>query len=68
MQLYSKKLDNLLPKLEMVYSGGNADMEPRTLSTLHGGFDNDPATLNDILKRVLGKNPTREFKKKDLEY
>ena len=68
MQLYSKKLDTLLPKLEMVYSCGDADREPRTSSTTHGGFDNDPATMNDILKRVLGKTLVREFKKKDLKY
>lgn len=68
MQLYSRKLDQSLPKLELVYSHGDATKEPRTLSTVHGGFDNDPATLNDILKRVLGKKPKREFTKEDLEY
>lgn len=68
MRTYSKVLDGTLPKLDLVYSHGDESKEPRTLSTVHGGFDNDPATLNDILKRVLGKKPKREFTKADLEY
>ncbi|TVO75903.1 C1 family peptidase [Sedimenticola selenatireducens] len=68
MQLYSKKLDNKLTGLELVYSQGDVVREPRSLSKVHGGFDNDPATLNDLLKRVLGKKPTRLFTSSDLEY
>ena len=37
-------------------------------STSHGGFDNDPATLNDILGRILGATPARLFSKSDLDY
>lgn len=37
-------------------------------STTHGGFDNDPDTMNDILKSVLGKKPQRPFSKQDLDY
>jgi hypothetical protein len=37
-------------------------------STSHGGFDNDPATMNDILQNVLGEPPTRRFSKQDLDY
>lgn len=68
MQLYSKALDSISQRLEMVYSSGDADRESRTISTGHGGFDNDPATMNDILKQILGKEPARAFTKKDLEY
>ncbi|GAB4358822.1 MAG: C1 family peptidase [Gammaproteobacteria bacterium] len=68
MQLYSKALDNTHPRLELVYSHADAGREPRTLSEVHGGFDNDPATMNDILKRVLGKKPKREFTPEDLDY
>ncbi|KAA3626456.1 MAG: peptidase C1 [Proteobacteria bacterium] len=68
MQMHGKSLDNTLPRLEMIYSHGDATKEARTLSTVHGGFDNDPATLNDVLKRMLGKKPKREFTKADLEY
>lgn len=39
-----------------------------TNSTSHGGFDNDPATLNDILGGILGKAPARPFSKSDLDY
>ncbi|WP_457674901.1 C1 family peptidase [Thiolapillus sp.] len=39
-----------------------------TRSTTHGGFDNDPWTLNHILKRVLGKPPSRPFTDTDLDY
>lgn len=37
-------------------------------STSHGGFDNDPDTLNDILKSVLGRKPSRPFSQQDLDY
>lgn len=68
MQRYSETLDPATDRLEIVYSEGNAALEPRTLSTSHGGFDNDPATLNDILRRVLGKKPRRPFTAADLAY
>ncbi|MEJ2322603.1 MAG: C1 family peptidase [Gammaproteobacteria bacterium] len=53
-----------LPK--MYFSNGASG--PRTRSTCHGGFDNDIHTMNDILRRVLGKNPERPFTKDDLKY
>ena len=70
MQVYSRELEGEgIPNQELVYSYGDSVREPRTLSTVHGGFDNDPATLNDILKRVLGnKKPAREFTRADLDY
>ncbi len=37
-------------------------------STTHGGFDNDPCTLNHILRRVLGAPPRRPFGAEDLDY
>jgi len=49
--------------LEFIYSKTS-----RTRSTSHGGFDNDPDTMNDILKTVLGKAPRRKFTKRDLDY
>ena len=54
------------PNLEFYYSHGDDNVEPRTVSKTHGGFDNDPATMNDILKRVLEKEPDRPFKDSDL--
>lgn len=37
-------------------------------SDSHGGFDNDPATLNSVMYRILGKAPKREFDMRDLQY
>ena len=34
----------------------------------HGGFDNDPFTLNSVLFRILGKRPEREFGIRDLQW
>ena len=32
-----------------------------TESQTHGGFDNDPVTMNRLLREILGKRPTRTF-------
>lgn len=37
-------------------------------SDSHGGFDNDPETLNSILRRILGAKPKREFTSRDLQF
>ncbi|MBI4470197.1 MAG: C1 family peptidase [Acidobacteria bacterium] len=34
----------------------------------HGGFDNDPATMNSVLLRILGKKPAPAFEARDLDY
>lgn len=34
----------------------------------HGGFDNDVATMNSVLYRILGKAPARSFSRHDLAY
>ncbi len=41
-----------------------------TTSKTHGGFDNDEATMNSVLRAVLGldENPERHFSKEELEY
>ena len=43
-----------MKKLKFVYADGR---NPRSASTSHGGFDNDPNTMNDILTTILGKKP-----------
>ncbi len=68
MQRDCAGLEDQTDRLEFVYSHGNAQIEPRTLSTSHGGFDNDPATLNDILRNILGHEPKRPFTREDLDY
>ncbi len=50
-----------------VVSEGTYDQASRSASKSHGGFDNDPATMNDILKRVLGKKPKYPFTKAVLD-
>lgn len=55
-------------RVEWVVSHGRAKQEGRSMSTTHGGFDNNPATLNDILRRVVGKEPKRLFTPNDLNY
>jgi hypothetical protein len=52
--------------LEFVYSQGVPG--GRTAARSHGGFDNDPYTMNDILRRVLGTEPQRLFTAADLDY
>lgn len=54
--------------LEFVYSHHKDDPESRTRARSHGGFDNDPATLNDIMRNILGKEPQRLFVADDLSY
>ncbi|WP_374313447.1 hypothetical protein [Dongia sp.] len=39
-----------------------------TRSTSHGGFDNDPFTMNDILRGILKKAPKRPFSIRDLDF
>ena len=34
----------------------------------HGGFDNDPATMNAVVSRILGSNPNPLFVQRDLDY
>ena len=37
-------------------------------SESHGGFDNDPDTMNSVLYRILGGPPKRPFTSRDLQY
>lgn len=39
-----------------------------SVSRSHGGFDNDCATMNSVLTRVLGSMPKRLFTPRDLKY
>jgi hypothetical protein len=59
-----------LPRL--VIAGGAREDEGRqqasSQSTSHGGFDNDPATMNSVLCRILGHAAGRPFSRHDLAY
>lgn len=39
-----------------------------SVSRSHGGFDNDPVTMNSVLTRILGGSPKRPFTARDLHY
>jgi hypothetical protein len=45
--------------------GGAAEL---SRSDTHGGFDNDPDTMNSVLHRILGGKPARPFTTRDLQY
>ena len=60
-----------LPRLTIRYSKGDVPGARVTASASHGGFDNDPLTMNHILNRVLrsvDKEPVREFSRESLAY
>jgi hypothetical protein len=61
MQIFNKGLAGV----DFVYSEKKGK---RSATDSHGGFDNDPATMNDVLKRVLGKAPAVAFTEKNLDY
>lgn len=42
--------------------------DPETGSKSHGGFDNDLATMNSMLRSILGTTPKRGFTREDLDY
>ena len=49
-----------------ITSYNTRDNPDRTRSTSHGGFDNDPVTMNQALSVILGGAPTRPFTEDDL--
>jgi pimeloyl-ACP methyl ester carboxylesterase len=70
MQLYSKELaKSHRGRLFFHYSNGRTGSRARTASTSHGGFDNDPVTMNSVLKTVLGESRVAHpFTKESLQY
>ena len=70
MQTFRNRLGRLpgSPTFRYEISTGSANGNTRTTATTHGGFDNDVATMNDVLKAVLRKDPVRRFKAEDLDY
>ena len=58
---------NGLPSL-VVSGDPNASAPSLSRSQTHGGFDNDPDTMNSVLERILGAPPTRHFGLRDLRF
>jgi hypothetical protein len=67
---YQNNADDGLPRL--IIAGVNKEVEGKettsSQSTSHGGFDNDVATMNSVLYRILGSLPARPFSQTDLAY
>jgi len=64
MKKFAKKIERL-PNQTFYYSNGSSSKKTRSRS--HGGFDNDPVTMNHILKEILGERPSIPFTKKSLK-
>jgi hypothetical protein len=52
----------------VVIAGLDQGEGSHSTSSTHGGFDNDPATLNSVLHRILGGPPARPFTTRDLQF
>ena len=63
MEVFERQLNG--DPVTICHAGGR---DKRSASTTHGGFDNDVATMNDLLTRVLGQKPSRKFTDRDLDY
>lgn len=53
---------------QVVVSPATAVVGASTESKTHGGFDNDSHSMNSVLRRILGRKPTREFTPRDLQF
>ena len=67
MQRFSKTIPRQT-RLCFIYSGKKGKGAARTKSISHGGFDNDPATMNDLLRRILQDEPMVPFTPENLKY
>ncbi|MBT3611132.1 MAG: alpha/beta hydrolase, partial [Gammaproteobacteria bacterium] len=48
--------------VDFVISQGDAQRNKNSTSRRHGDFERDPATMNHILRRILGQRPTIRFR------
>jgi hypothetical protein len=70
MQVFRSLLGSVpaRPVFQIHTSDGSSSRSSKTASRIHGGFDNDIDTMNNVLRSVLRKAPEREFSGKDLTY
>ena len=70
MQKYSETVERRknLSRLSIFYSKGDVTGARVTASRTHGGFDNDPLTMNHILRQISKKKPSLEFTEESLKY
>lgn len=53
---------------DVIESPATGPQGAASAATTHGGFDNDPYTMNSVLHRILGHRPPVPFEKRDLDY
>jgi hypothetical protein len=51
-----------------VVAGEDGPVGAVSRSDTHGGFDNDPNTMNSVLRRILGTAPAFPFTQRDLQF
>jgi hypothetical protein len=64
-QLFAGKVGGLPA---VVVSGQAGLAGSKSASRSHGGFDNDPDSLNSVMTRILGGAPKRLFTARELKY
>lgn len=52
----------------IVISGVEGPVGAIAKSDTHGGFDNDPNTMNSVMRRILGNTPRYPFTERDLQF
>ncbi len=65
VKLFQKQVDGLRSLVVAGVQGAEGSLSE---SDSHGGFDNDPATMNSILYRILGGAPAKTFELRDLQF
>ncbi len=68
MQKFMPLLDRVPGPTCRIEVSAGADAKTKTASTTHGGFDNDPLTMNHILRTIPGRRRARPFTEGDLGY
>lgn len=69
MEVFSLELEQQgLARLSFHYSAGPGSPQSGTVSETHGGFDNDPLTMNHLLQHMIGRPPDPEFTRDSLKY
>ena len=64
--LQKPKMAAVADRFSVHYADGTAS--GITQSTTHGGFDNDAASMNSLLRSILGTEPQHPFSKELLDY
>jgi hypothetical protein len=69
MQHYLDDMPAIKSLMEgLVVSPAHGKPGAESESKTHGGFDNDPYTMNSVLYHILGKAPVQTFDQRDLDY